>query len=447
VADYLLGQYDNFLQFAGQKDGATRCSQIVQLLLANHVDYDVSDPFLCIQLDASNAFCSVARQPQFDVLAALLSKALSCAAKMKKILKADLDMDLNVPKFNVFFPNSSFSLETDRSALERAVREDPALADLAARKAGVSTDGMRVAGVLVGVDAWVKTFLAKKARSVITDVAKLDVVSDGLHNQLLHFCPNAHMSFLGRNTPTPLLSEFMAQVDDTIVETVCRHGTGGGHVDWSPHLRKFANMKIQMPHFRGGFGITPHEGSAISAFYCATCALVVWLGSHWGNRPAQDFADTWAPGLNLTSPDSWHAPLLQALSALHALLLQDYGCVQWTSESDRVPAPLAVSIAPPFVQPSVGSRNSPPPLSTVTLPQPALLFQSTHEDRQGAEALAEPGERFAKSPLQRTLTAHIMSRWAKHEGALVHISLKRSIEMLELQCAQPFPARPADPES
>jgi len=188
---------------------------------------------------------------------------------------------------------------------------------------------MRVAGLLVGVDAWVKTFVAKKARLVITDVVKLDVVSDGLlHNQLLHFCQNVHMAFLGRNTPTPLLSEFMAQVDDTIVEVVCRHGTGGGHVDWSPHLRKFANMKIQVPHFCGGYGITPNEGSAISAFYSVTCALVVWLGSHGGNRPAQDFADVWAPGLNLTSPDSWHAPLLQALSTSHALLLQDYGCVE-----------------------------------------------------------------------------------------------------------------------
>jgi len=37
-----------------------------------------------------------------------------------------------------------------------------------------------------------------------------------------------------------------------------------------------------------------------SAFYSATCALVVWLGSHGANRPAQDFADTWAPGLDLT---------------------------------------------------------------------------------------------------------------------------------------------------
>ena len=50
---------------------------------------------------------------------------------------------------------------------------------------GVSTDGMRVAGVPVGVDAWVKMFVAQKAPPVITDVVRLDVVSDGLlHNQL-----------------------------------------------------------------------------------------------------------------------------------------------------------------------------------------------------------------------------------------------------------------------
>ena len=88
---------------------------------------------------------------------------------MKKILKADLDMDLSVPKFNVLFPDTSFSLDTARSSLDSAVRADPALVDLAAMGAGVSTDG----GVPVGVDAWVKTFVEKKARSVITDVAKL----------------------------------------------------------------------------------------------------------------------------------------------------------------------------------------------------------------------------------------------------------------------------------
>jgi len=215
-------------------------------------------------------------------------------------------------------------------------------------------------------------------------------------------------------------------VDATIVEVVRRHGTGGGHVDWTPHLRKFASMKIQVPHFRGGFGIAPNEGSAVSAFYIDTCALVVWLGSHGGTRPTQHSADAWAPGLDLTSPDSWHAPLLQALSKSHALLLQDYRCVEWTSETDRVPAPLAVSIALPFVRPSVGPHNSLPMLSTLTLPQLRMLLQSAHD----AEAPAELGKRIAKSPLQRTLMSHIMGRWAKHEGALAHISLKRSVEML-----------------
>ena len=74
VTDYLLGQYGNFLQFAGQKDGATRCAQIVQLLLPNYVDHDVSDPIVAVQLDASNAFCSVSRQPQFDVLSGKASR-------------------------------------------------------------------------------------------------------------------------------------------------------------------------------------------------------------------------------------------------------------------------------------------------------------------------------------------------------------------------------------
>ena len=85
----------------------------------------------------------------------------------------------------------------------------------------------------------------------------------------------------------------------------------------------------------------------------------------------------------------------QTLSVLHGLLLKDYGCVEWTSESDRVSAPLAVSITLPFVQPSVGSRNSPPAIYC-DASQLRMFFQSTHEDRQGAEALVEPGERIVK---------------------------------------------------
>jgi len=91
--------------------------------------------------------------------------------------------------------------------------------------------------------------------------------------------------------------------------------------------------------------------------------------------------------------------------------------------------PLAISGPIPSSQPSVGSRN-PPPLPS---PQLRMLFQSTHEERQDADASADPGERTAKSPLQRTLTAQIMGMWAKHNGAVEHIGVKRSVEMLKMQ--------------
>ena len=143
----------------------------------------------------------------------------------------------NVSKFNLHFPDPALKIVQARSTFDLAVNADHSLSDLADVEAGISNDGMRVAAVPVGIDDWVKAFVAKKARAVLTDVAKLDVVTDGLIRlQLLNFCQNTRLAFLGRNTPTPLISEILAQVDDTIVEAVCRNRTGGGHVDWTPHL-------------------------------------------------------------------------------------------------------------------------------------------------------------------------------------------------------------------
>ena len=69
VANFLMSTYDNFLQFACQKDGATRCAQITQLIASNWEVHDVDNPLVVMQLDIMNAFCSVRRQAQFDVLA------------------------------------------------------------------------------------------------------------------------------------------------------------------------------------------------------------------------------------------------------------------------------------------------------------------------------------------------------------------------------------------
>ena len=60
VANFLMSTYDNFLQFACQQDGASRCAQITELIASNWEVHDFDDPVV-MQLDIINAFCSVRR--------------------------------------------------------------------------------------------------------------------------------------------------------------------------------------------------------------------------------------------------------------------------------------------------------------------------------------------------------------------------------------------------
>ena len=86
--------------------------------------------------------------------------------------------------------------------------------DLAAMDAGVSTKGLRVAGVPTGDDAWVTKFVAENVEAVILGVGKIDhVLTNGIiHIHMLHFCQNTCPGFLARNTPTPLISESLGSL-------------------------------------------------------------------------------------------------------------------------------------------------------------------------------------------------------------------------------------------
>ena len=84
--------------------------------------------------------------------------------------------------------------------------------------AGISTTGLRVAGVPIGNDDWVQQFVREKAAAV------------------------------------------QADVDATILEALCRKGTTNAHGEWTAVFRRFVDMKLQLPHFRGGFGVTPNAG-------------------------------------------------------------------------------------------------------------------------------------------------------------------------------------------
>jgi len=71
-----------------------------------------------------------------------------------------------------------------------------------------------------------------------------------------------------------------------------------------------------------------------------------------------------------------------------------------------------------------------------------VLFQSNQRDSLHKDT--EPDANTVESPLKCTLTAQILVHWVEHIGATSHIGLKCSVEMLHLQCAQRFPAGPAN---
>ena len=75
-------------------------------------------------------------------------------------------MVLNVSKFKLYFPDPALNIVQARSTIDLAVNADHFLSDLADMGAEICTDGMRVAGVPVGIDDWVKAFVVKKALAV-----------------------------------------------------------------------------------------------------------------------------------------------------------------------------------------------------------------------------------------------------------------------------------------
>ena len=115
-------------------------------------------------------------------------------------------------------------------------------------------------------------------------------------------------------------------------------------------------------------------GCAYMCVYVGTCACVYfflhdrirswWFWDHaqWGQpyfgillwllraclagKPldtllAQQFADFWTPGQDVISSELWYAPLLQALLRSYALLIQDYGSVEWIPKSVRASSCMA----------------------------------------------------------------------------------------------------------
>jgi len=174
---------------------------------------------------ALHAACTGAARCDDVFIVAPLADGLAFTAELKQVLQQDLDLDLDVPKCNCFFPGDRINDDNHaRAFFQNALQANPQLASLLGMDTGISTTELRVVGVPIGTDdsELVQQFVQEKAPAV----GKLDIISDSLiHYQMLRFCQNTRLAFLGRNTPTPLISDILAQVDATILEALCRKST------------------------------------------------------------------------------------------------------------------------------------------------------------------------------------------------------------------------------
>jgi hypothetical protein len=147
---------------------------------------------------------------------------------------------------------------------------------------------------------------------------------------------------------------------------------------------------VELPHHKGGLGITPLPASGMAAVYSATAHLVSWLGS-------LPHASEWVADQNLADPNTWNSSALQTLKRLHDNLLTHYNCTEWAPPlADDAPAPGA---------PAQGhDDDSARPLSLPPLNLLASLRVQQDEDN-GAVA-ARPS-----LPPQRQVTKHIIQSW------------------------------------
>jgi len=156
---------------------------------------------------------------------------------------------------------------------------------------------------------------------------------------------------------------------------------------------------------------------------------VRWLGHH-GNaqQDLANLADVWAPGQDMSNPDSWTAPILTALKCSNALLLTVCECTEWgpTSRPASSHAPVFFASPAGTQNPNAdgtGHSNPPSALPSLVLPPLSMLFVSSQGEGQhhsNLEVQQQAGDRPPADPIQRVIAAHLMQCWKYHQYVLGH---------------------------
>ena len=90
VANIFTSTYDNFIQFAGLKDGASHCAKLLTIMYDN-LDSDAQDPDVIIKIDISNAFNALCRYLSLDVMSGTASRDYASGLKFGDSFETSCD--------------------------------------------------------------------------------------------------------------------------------------------------------------------------------------------------------------------------------------------------------------------------------------------------------------------------------------------------------------------
>jgi hypothetical protein len=81
AAKLFTSSYDNFIQTAGIRDGASHCAKILSVFYDNLDTSDPNDPDVIIKIDVSNAFNATDRALTLDMISGRASRDYACGIK------------------------------------------------------------------------------------------------------------------------------------------------------------------------------------------------------------------------------------------------------------------------------------------------------------------------------------------------------------------------------
>ena len=123
--------------------------------------------------------------------------ALQVLDELKRVLKEDTDLELNVNK--TFVHPKDVSQQTVFDVVQNIIQVTPTLTHLSGDVllASFCPEGFVGIGVSIGTDTFVQNFVTKTCRAIIDDVEKLDSIQDGfIHYQVLRFCQTTRLQYI-----------------------------------------------------------------------------------------------------------------------------------------------------------------------------------------------------------------------------------------------------------